>query len=75
VVFNQKSRRFARGYQGRLAMVPRTGVIIEVAGKVRRIKPRHIDQFTICRRSYGAQGKIVDHVLVTHSATHAGMRT
>jgi ATP-dependent exoDNAse (exonuclease V) alpha subunit len=49
VVFNRKSGRFAHGDQGRLVMATRAGVIIEVAGKVRLIKPRHLEQFTICR--------------------------
>jgi ATP-dependent exoDNAse (exonuclease V) alpha subunit len=49
IVFNKKIGRFARGDQGRLIGVTGASAVIEANGKVRLVKARYFDRFSVCR--------------------------
>jgi len=48
LVFNRKLGCTARGATGRMIAVIPSGIVVEVAGKIRVVKARHADGLTVC---------------------------
>ena len=48
LVFNRKVGCTARGATGRMIAVIPSGIVVEVAGKIRVVKARHADGLTVC---------------------------
>jgi hypothetical protein len=48
VVFNRRIVGCDRGTRGRMLAATQSGIIIEAAGKIRAVRPKHADHLTIC---------------------------
>ncbi len=48
VVFNRRTIGCDRGTRGRMLAANPSGIIIEVAGRIRAVRPKHADHLTIC---------------------------
>jgi conjugative relaxase-like TrwC/TraI family protein len=48
LVFNRRTVGCNRGTRGRMLAANQSGIIVEVAGKIRAIRPKHADHLTVC---------------------------
>ena len=48
LVFNRRVAGWDRGTRGRMLAASHAGVVVEAAGKIRVLKPKHADHLTIC---------------------------